>query len=567
MSKSKSSTLRRRFGRAGFATGAATTLLTALSASPAYAAAGTLALSSTGGPTGGGNTIVATFATPPTSPNPTSFTSTAAVYFVVAGSTTATSVTCPTTYPTTPPASNLVATGSPAVKVLATNKIAVTIPAGVVVTSGGIYRYGLCAYASSASGAALIAGGQYTVGTKPSIAAVNGVTPLSGPALGGTSITVSGGGFVPNSSTQPNNTTATIDGAPLSNIVVAGNGNSFTATTPPHAAGGPFLLAVTTPGGSVNTLGNTTGKATLFTYSNGVVVSPNTAPNHRGNVDLDVLGVGFANYTFDTTTGGGVNTNSSSAHVYLTPPNGYLATTNVDRKTRGQITECINVLVISNEELLCTLPLNHTYDATVAASAPALTTTAARTNQTVSTTDTSAIITTAADQFTQSDVGMPVSGTGIGANATVVSVQSARQATLSAPSTATGTPADVSIGAPRTAITATVAADNKRNLTGISPALTQADVGRIISSSGGGTVANTTIISVGADGATATLSDAAANAGAQTDFVVTQSVPVPNGTYTITVVNNGALNANVASASTYQQSIISSGATFTVADY
>ncbi|GIF03684.1 hypothetical protein [Actinoplanes siamensis] len=568
MSKSKSSTIRRRLGRAGLATGAATGLLAAMSAAPAYAAAGTLALSSPGGPTGGNNTIVATLATPPTPPNPTAFTATTAVYFVPATATTATTVTCPATYPTTPPPANLVATGSPAVKLLAPNKIAVTVPQGVVVTAGGVYRYGACAYAANTAGANLIAGGQYTVGTRPQISAVNGIAPLSGPALGGTPVTVTGVGFVPNTATSTN-TTATLDGDPLTDIVVAGNGASFTATTPAHAAGGPYLLSVTTPGGTVNTLGLTTSKATLFNYTNGIVVSPNTAPNYRGSVDLDVLGVGFANYTFDATTGS--STNGGTGHVYLTPSTGYnptgTTTATTGNKTAPQLSECLNVLVISNSELLCSLPLNHTYTNVAAAT---LTTTAARTTAAgggtlnVTTTNNSTIITSTNAAFSQNDVGLPVSGTGVGANALIASVQSPTQATTTVPSTVDGTATDLSVGGPKSNLTGTLAAD-KRTLTGMT-GLTQADVGRGVSSGTAAFPTNATIVSVSSDGATATVSDAGTGtAGGVSDVSITPSVPVQNGTYTITVVNNGAVGAQVNAS--YQQSIVSSGSAFTVAEY
>ncbi|WP_436527522.1 IPT/TIG domain-containing protein [Actinoplanes sp. HUAS TT8] len=563
MSKTKSSTIRRRLRRAGLATGASTALLAAMSAAPAYAAAGTLALSSSGGPTAGGNTIVATIATAPTSPNPTSFTSTTAVYFVAAAASTATSATCPATYPSTAPATNLVATGSPAVKVLATNKIAVTVPAGVIVTAGGVYRYAVCAFGSNTSGANLIASAQYTVGAKPTIASVNGIAPLSGPALGNTSVTVTGTGFVANTATATN-TMASIDGVPLDNITVAGNGNSFTATTPAHTAGGPFLLAVTTPGGTVNTLGATTTKASLFNYTNGIVASPNTAPNYKGSVDLDVLGVGFANYTFDATTG---NTpNGSTAHVYLSPSTGYnpYGTTGsglTGNKTTPQLSECVNVLVITNTELLCSLPLNHTYTGVAAA---ALTTSAARGTLHVTTTNNSTTITSTDAAFTQNDVGLPVSGTGIGASAVVASVQSATQATVSVASTADGTVADFSVGGPKTALTGTLASD-KKSLTGLT-GWTQADVGRAVSSATATFPSNATIVAVGADGTTATVSDAGTgSAGTLSDIVVTPSTPVSNGTYTITVVNNGAVAAQAVAG--YQQSIISSGSAFTVADY
>jgi hypothetical protein len=42
-------------------------------------------------------------------------------------------------------------------------------------------------------------------------------------------------------------------------------------------------------------------------------------------------------------------------------------------------------------------------------------------------------------------------------------------------------------------------------------------------------------------------------------------VGVANAAYTITVVNNGATNAQTATS--YTQSIITSGSTFTIADY
>lgn len=567
MSKSRTSKTRRRLARAGLATGAASALLAAMTATPAYATAGTLALSSTGGPSAGGNTIVATLATAPTSPNPTSFTSSTVAYFVIAASTTA-APTCPATYPATAPASNLIASGEPGLKLLAPNKIAVVVPAGVAVTNS-IYKYAVCTYASATSGAAQIAAGQYTVGTKPTIASVNSVAPVSGPALGNTAITVSGTGFVANTTAAPNNTTATLDGQPLSNIVVAGNGNSFSANTPPHAAGGPFLLSVTTPGGTVNTLGTTTTKANVFSYSNGIVISPNTAANNRGNVDLDILGVGFSNFSFEATSG--ATPNSANAHVYLN--SGAYGEEGTTDKANPELTECVSVLVIADTELLCSLALNHTYTDAVA---PALTTSAARgaTLNVVTTAGSTAITSTDA-AFTQNDVGLPISSaagdTIIPDGATIAAVASATSATLSTAATgAGGALADVSVAGPRNATglaawgAGTVAAGGK-NLTGLT-AFTKADIGRAISSATAIFPANTTIVSVGSDGTTATVSDAATNVGAVTDLVITPSVPVANGTYTITVVNDGRVDAMDLNTE-YSQSIISSGSTFTVAEY
>jgi hypothetical protein len=62
-----------------------------------------------------------------------------------------------------------------------------------------------------------------------------------------------------------------------------------------------------------------------------------------------------------------------------------------------------------------------------------------RTQASVGTTSGSAAITGPANTFSQRDVGAPISGTGIPASATVLSVTSGTAATLSANATATGT--------------------------------------------------------------------------------------------------------------------------------
>lgn len=66
-------------------------------------------------------------------------------------------------------------------------------------------------------------------------------------------------------------------------------------------------------------------------------------------------------------------------------------------------------------------------------------TTEARTVASVGTTSASAALTGPAGSFSKSDVGRPVSGTGIPAGATISAVASGTAATLSANATATGT--------------------------------------------------------------------------------------------------------------------------------
>src|SRR5207302_11458013 len=118
--------------------------------------------------------------------------------------------------------------------------------------------------------------GQYSIGTRVS---VGNVWPTSGPAQGGTTITVFGNNFP---TTGPSGLTATLGGLPLLNVTVLGN-NSFTAVTPPHAPSlTPVPLVVSSSGGA-------TIIARAFTYANGITVSPSTAPNTRmGGTSVDV---------------------------------------------------------------------------------------------------------------------------------------------------------------------------------------------------------------------------------------------------------------------------------------
>src|SRR5207248_10529970 len=88
----------------------------------------------------------------------------------------------------------------------------------------------------------------------------------------------------------------------------------FTATVPAHPAGGPFNLLVTTAAGTVS-------KAGVFTYTNGITVSPNTTPNtSTSRTWIDVRGIGFNDLAFTGVTGSnttGSASNGAGAHVYL----------------------------------------------------------------------------------------------------------------------------------------------------------------------------------------------------------------------------------------------------------
>jgi hypothetical protein len=92
-----------------------------------------------------------------------------------------------------------------------------------------------------------------------------------------------------------------------------------------------------------------------------------------------------------------------------------------------------------------------------------------------------------------------------------------------------------------------------------------ADVGRVFSGATSGGITNgTTITAVAPNGLSATLSTPAVGTLAAVSGTLFAAAPVPNGAYLLTVVSNGAVDANTTDP-TYDQSAVTSGSTFTVA--
>ncbi|MEU4241229.1 IPT/TIG domain-containing protein [Actinoplanes sp. NPDC026619] len=528
---------RRASARMGIAAGAVTGAVLAVAASPAYAAAGTLSLSNVYGPTGGTNTITATLS-PGSSPNPTAFTTTTNAQFVAMATT---STQCPAIY--TSPGTNLSVTN---VRYLGPTKIAVTVPTAVTVASGAAStNWKLCTYngtATGTGGSALVAQATYTVGNAPTITSIS---PSFGPSLGGTMITLTGTNIV------KDNLSATLDNVPLTSVSYV-DSTHFTGVVPAHAAGGPYNLAVTTPGGTVNTLANGS-KADLFTYSNGVVTSPNTAPMNAGTVDVDLQGVGFSGIDFVNTTG---NTpGEKKGHVYLVRGDYDPTTTsNPQKKTNGPTDECTGVVVISDKELLCSLDL----------------TVGVRQTRTVNDavyTNGGTTVTSVAAGFTSTavDAGKSIAGPGIPAGTTIVSI-AGNVATISATTTAAGTNAPVGIGASQV-LTAVGVTDGTTALTGGGTAYAVSTGTQCVA--GTGIPLGTTITAIAGGGASATLSKAATASGTGLTISIVDC-PVPNDTYTLTAVNNGQSDVQAGGANAdanYKKAVISSGSTFTVSDF
>jgi hypothetical protein len=515
---------------------AGTSALISASATGAYTVYGVLTLSTSNGPSGGTNPITATTS------GGLFLAGTTVVFHADA------STVCPATYgsPVTTLLGNMVATG---LRVLTSTKLAFTVPVGVTTLPAG---YRACAYAGSSSGSVLIS---ETLASAPYIVAaqatITGVSPAAGAAQGDTFITVTGTNLL-------GITSATVAGVPLKNWTPINGGTAFTALTPAHAAGGPFTITVVTAGG-------TASKANAFTYTNGIVVSPNKAANNAA-ADVDVQGIGFGGITFTPTGTNGANPNAASGHVYLvrgqynptastTPPAGF--------KANDALLECTDVLVISDTELVCTLRLagDSTQRATLfrAAAAPLSDATMTQGSTTLNSPSDAA--------FTSNDVGLAVTGAGIPDGTTIVSVLNSKTAVLSAKATAdvAVAPGGVVLSPPRSTTNT-----NSIDLTNAPSTVTnagttqfkQTDIGRTISAPGY-LQPGTTITGVAADNSSVTISAPAIQAG--TTLIVRIGDPaVPVGTYTITVVSSGAVGAGGAN---YLQSVVSSGSTFTVADY
>ncbi|WIM94938.1 IPT/TIG domain-containing protein [Actinoplanes oblitus] len=562
MRKSQTRTGARRALRAGITTAATAAVVVGATALPAQAAAVALTMNVTSGANDAG-TITGSSATPWLIGY-----NTPAAYFSQA--------TCPLTWTSlkfstnTLPSSagtGIVAPG--ATKKVSNSKVAVTLPTPQAGTTGvqidltdysatGGTRYNLCVYGAAVADSPLLGTGAYTAMAP---ARVTAITPAAGPAAGGTTVTVTGS----NLPTTAGSITATIGGIPLT--VRPGTDTYFTATTPSAAPQSNATLVVSTSAG-------TQRLANAFSFVNATNIVPNTAPSSQNTVDVDVTGSGFLGFDFTAPT-------LLKSHVYLVsgkynPGSG--STPGTGAKTNGPTSECSNVLVIDDKEIICTLQLSAAYAASASATGYTTTTDADANYQTASaysplgaaTISGTNTITLTSGTFSASMVGLSVTATNgttgvLGSNKFITAVNGAA-ATIN--STSGVTNGDV------TAVTVGGAARTTGNLTTVlgSTAVTagtvqfySADVGRRIFDGGTNFEPGTVITAVGADGQSATLSKAAIGASSSATPSIQRGVAVPDGSYNLTVVSNGA--KGIADATTYTQSVVSSAATFTVSDF
>lgn len=288
----------------------------------AASVAGTL--SSATGPAAGGNVLTLSTAT-------AKFVSGMTTQFQLA----ATPTTACTATAGTPGTTILSVTGA---KVLSGTRYAFTVPSGVTIQSSN-GSYNLCVY----NGTSLEVTAKYTVAT-PTV--VTSVSPTSGPALGGNTVTITGSGF-PTGTLTPATTPVVKFGnvAALSTTVKVVNATTITVTAPAQAASSTAQTV------SVSAAGGTDTLATAYTYKNGIIASPNfVSTSASAPVDIDISGVGFSGLDFTTTTG--ANADDANPHVFLNS-GAY--------NQAAKVTECTDVLVISDNELICSIDITKSY--------------------------------------------------------------------------------------------------------------------------------------------------------------------------------------------------------------
>src|SRR2546422_5125294 len=117
----------------------------------------------------------------------------------------------------------------------------------------------------------------YTLVAAPT---VTGVSPGSGPAAGGTSVTITGTNFV-------SGATVTLGGTPATSVVVASS-TQITATTAAHAAGAVNVV-VTNPDTQTGSLTNGYTYVAAPTVSG---VSPGSGPA-AGGTSVTITGTNF----------------------------------------------------------------------------------------------------------------------------------------------------------------------------------------------------------------------------------------------------------------------------------
>jgi hypothetical protein len=299
---------------------------------------------------------------------------------------------------------------------------------------------------------------------------------------------------------------------------------------PAHSVEQGVTLVVTTSSG-------TRALAGAYSFLNPIKVSPNTAPSTAPTVDVDVQGMGFMGINFGST--------GNAGRVFLVRGVYDGSDAGGGVRANGPVAECVNVLPIADDELICTMQLNRRLNATGTGFFDSVGYTNSLTD--VTTVAGSRVIGSDSGKFGPNDVGQPIvqaTNANIPANSIVTSVLSTTRAVISAPATATSANAfAATIGnlAVRTVANALNTTAGSTTVTLSSGSFTRADVGRVLNNVAG-VPAGTTIVAVAPSGTSATLS-APATTGSTTTV---NGVTVADGATTInstslTAADNGGI--------------------------
>ncbi|MGH3186942.1 MAG: IPT/TIG domain-containing protein [Streptosporangiaceae bacterium] len=183
------------------------------------------------------------------------------------------------------------------------SQILVSAPPGkgtvdvMVTTSGGTSTAGMFTYTSSSA-------------PPPARPAVTGISPASGPAGGGTSVTITGSGLA---------SAGKVSFGGAAGTITADSSTKVTATSP--SGSGTVNITVTTKGGT-----STTSNADKFTYATPAPVvtgiSPASGPA-AGGTSVTITGTNLSNATGVSFGGaGGTITADSSTQITATSPSG-----------------------------------------------------------------------------------------------------------------------------------------------------------------------------------------------------------------------------------------------------
>ncbi|MEV0900310.1 IPT/TIG domain-containing protein [Actinoplanes sp. NPDC049802] len=441
---------------------------------------------------------------------------------------------CPINYGT---GTGIIGVNPTSIRRLAQNRMAVTVPGLPLAPQRQPQQYQLCVYNGTSPESTVLAQAGYTSTILPTL---GGVTPEAGPTTGGVTVTVTGSDFP----TAPGSITASLGGTELTNVTPI-NSTSFTATLPPHGADDNATLMVTTPSGTKALPG-------AFAFRDAIKVSPNTAPNTMPAIDVSITGNGFFGYPFGTS--------GTDARIFLTRGEYNGAQIAPDVRSNSPVAECGNVLVIGDNELICTLKLNRRLNKDLTGFVDP--TTAPRTlTLDITTVAGSRVVTSKTSAFTIDDIGHNIvdsTGLTIPNGSIITDVLSPAKAVISAPALLTAAPASevtVAIGGAVRNVNTTgsnglIAVPGSTTVSVSGSTFTKADVGRVFKDTPGVTD-GTTIVSVAPNGRTAVLSAPATGGGANvvslTGLSFTQGQKTVPGSFTAADVGAvvGANNAGI----------------------